>query len=85
MEAYYHLGLVNSSLRLFFDSQECVKDYSKTARCYRRMAELFMINGNYEVAAKYSDPLARTLFYSDFAHKLEACYADPSKIMQDPK
>ncbi len=84
-EAYYHLGLVNSSLRLFFDSQECVKDYSKTARCYRRMAELFMINGNYEVAAKYSDPLARTLFYSDFAHKLEACYADSSKIMQDPK
>ncbi len=84
-EACYHVGLVNTSLRLFFDSQQCVKDYNKTVRFYKRLAELYMLNGNYEVAAKYSDPLSRTLFYSGFAKDCEACYADPSRIKLYPK
>lgn len=66
-EVYYHIGMINTAQRYTFEAQEAILDYQKSARCYKRLAETNLINGNYPVARKYLVTLQKTLFYSDWA------------------
>jgi len=79
-ETCYHLALVNNFLRINFDSQESILNSCKSGRFTRRIAEGFLLNGNYEVAEKYIDLLSRTMFYRNFAREFDACVKDPSRI-----
>ena len=62
-EAYYHLGMINTAQRYTFEAMEAIPNFRKSARAYKRLAETNLINGQYEVAAKYLYALSKTLFY----------------------
>ena len=68
-EAFYQLGMINVAQRTVFEAQEAILDFQKSGRCYKRLAETNLINGQYEVARKYLTALQKTLFYRDWANE----------------
>lgn len=66
-EAFYQLGMINTAQRFVFEAQEAIPDFQKSARCYKRLAETNLINGNYEVSKKYLIALSKTLIYRSWA------------------
>lgn len=71
-EAYWALGMVNTAQRYYFEAQEAIPDFQKSARCYKRLAETNIVNEDLQVARKYLIPLSKTLFYRKWAEgKLE--------------
>lgn len=66
-EIFYHLGMINSSQRYTFEAMEAIPDYKKSGRAYVRLAETNLINGQYEVAAKYLRALTHTIYYRRWA------------------
>lgn len=84
-ETFYQLGLINSAQRFVFEAQEAIPDYQKSARCYKRLAETNLINGNYTVAGKYLNALQKTLFYSDWADKTIKLLGDEETINKHPE
>lgn len=75
-EVFYRLGLINTAQRFVFESQEAIPDFQKSARCYRRLAETNLINGQYEVARKYLNALCQTLYYRSWAEETLALLSD---------
>ncbi len=84
-EACYHLGLINTTLRLYYDSQEAILNCNKSARFTHRIAEAFLINGDFDVAAKYISQLKKTMFYSSWASDAEQYLYHPEKVMQNKR
>ena len=68
-EAFYQLGMINVAQRTVFEAQEAILDFQKSGRCYKRLAETNLINGQYEVARKYLTALQKTFFYCDWANE----------------
>ena len=66
-EVFYHLGMINSAQRFVFEAQEAIPDFQKSGRCYKRLAETNLINGNYEVARKYLATLQKSWYYRKWA------------------
>lgn len=79
-EIYWHLGMVNACQQYIFDAQEAIPDFQKSGRCYKRLAETNLINGDYTVAAKYINALKHTLFYRRWAGETEKFIAAPESI-----
>ena len=84
-EACYYLGLINSALRYNYDTQAAIINCNMSGRFTRRIAEAYMLDGNYELARKYADMLRKTLYYSSWAGKLLECCDDPSLITQNKR
>ena len=82
-EIYLRLGMVNTSLRLYFEAQEAIPNYRKSGRITKRLAELNILNEDYEVARKYLDMLSNTLFYKDFAQSNLAILGDKNKFTEN--
>lgn len=82
-EIYLRLGMVNSSLRNLFEAQEAIPNYRKSARITKRLAELNIINQDYEVAKKYLEMLAKTLFYREFAENTLKTLDDKNKFLEN--
>ncbi len=68
-EVYFHLGLINTAQRYYFEAMEAAPNYKKSCRCIRRLAETNLINGQYNVARKYLHILEKTLFYRNWAKR----------------
>ncbi|MBQ8046685.1 MAG: beta-carotene 15,15'-monooxygenase [Prevotella sp.] len=83
-EIFYRLGLVNESLRFFYDAQETIPTYNKSARLTARMAEIELVNGQYDVARKYLHLLQKTLFYRHWAEDRLALLGDEQAINSHP-
>ncbi len=83
-ETLFRLGLVNMSLRYFFDTQEAIIDCHKSARLSKRIAELLIINGRYEAARHYLARLANTLFYSTWAQQALQTIKSENNINNHP-
>jgi len=66
-EIFYHIGLINASQQYAFESMETTANHHKMVRSLKRLAETNLINGQYGVAGKYLDILAKTLFYRQWA------------------
>lgn len=66
-EIFWNLGMVNTAQRYVFEAQEAIPDFQKSARCYRRLAETNIVNGDLEVARKYLKSLHNALFYRRWA------------------
>lgn len=79
-EAYYHLGMINTAQRFTFEAMEAIPNFRKSGRCYKRLAETNLINGQYEVAAKYLRALRKTLFYKDWAENTMTYLYNEDKI-----
>ena len=84
-EAYYYLGMVNTAQRYTFEAQEAITDFQKSARCYKRLAETNLINGDYSVARMYLMPLTHTLFYRQWARQTLALLGDEEAIERHPE
>lgn len=79
-EAFYHLGMVNTAQRFTFEAMESIPNYRKSGRCFKRLAETNLINGQYEVAAKYLRALQKTIFYKDWAENTMTYLYNEDKI-----
>ncbi len=84
-EAFYQLGLTYIAQRTVFEAQEAILDFQKSARCYKRLAQTNLINGDYEVARKYLMALQKTLFYSNWANETLILLGDENAIAKHPE
>ena len=67
-EIFYQLGMVNNARRYCFEALNAVPDYQKSAPVFKLLAEISLVNENYEMARKYLKSLSRTLFYRRWAN-----------------
>ena len=84
-EAFYQLGMINVAQRTVFEAQEAILDFQKSGRCYKRLAQTNLINGQYEVARKYLSALQKTLFYCDWANETLSLLGDEAAIAKHPE
>ena len=84
-EAFYQLGMINVAQRTVFEAQEAILDFQKSGRCYKRLAQTNLINGNYAVARKYLMALQKTLFYRDWADETLPLLGNEEAIAQHPE
>ena len=84
-EAFYQLGMVNVAQRTVFEAQEAILDFQKSGRCYKRLAQTNLINGQYEVARKYLSALQKTLFYRDWANETLPLLGNEKAIANHPE
>lgn len=79
-EAFWRLGMVNSALRYMFDIQQSILNARKSGRCTKRIAECYIVNGNYAAADKHLELLRHTLFYRQWAEEATACLNNDAKV-----
>ena len=84
-EVFYQLGMINVAQRTVFEAQEAILDFQKSGRCYKRLAQTNLINGQYEVARKYLSALQKTLFYRDWANETIPLLGNEKAIAQHPE
>ena len=84
-EAFYQLGMINMAQRTVFEAQESILDFQKSGRCYKRLAQTNLINGNYEVARKYLLALKKTIFYSEWADETLQLLGNEEAIAKHPE
>lgn len=82
---YYHLGMINTAQTFFFEAQEGIPDFQKSARLTQALAKTNLINGDYEVARKYVGALKQTLFYREWAKETERLINNPELIEKVPE
>ena len=78
-EIFWHLGMVNTAQRYAFEAQEAIPDFQKSARCYQRLVQTNIVNGDWDVARKYLKALSHALFYRKWARQTEA-FLDSGEI-----
>lgn len=83
-EIYWHLGFINTSQRFSFAAQEVIPDFQKSAWTHKRMVEASIVNGVYDVARKYLEPLKYTIFYRKWALENEKLLNNPELIDSHP-
>lgn len=79
-DIYFQLGCVNEAERMAFNAKQYLPNERKSGRLYRRLAEANIVNGQYEIAAKYLHFLESTIFYRSFANRWLAALGDEAKI-----
>ncbi len=83
-EALFRLGLTNIAFSTTFDLQEAIMNDRKSGRFMKRLAECMIVNGNYDVAAKYIGFLRNSLFYKDWALQAESLLGNDSAVEAHP-
>jgi len=84
-EVYYHLGLLNTSMRFAFEAMEAIPDQKKSARALMRLAEINLLNRQDKVAEKYLHILQHTLFYGKQAKEMLQYVGNDAKIDSNPQ
>ncbi len=84
-EAFYQLGMINVAQRTVFEAQESILDFQKSGRCYKRLAQTNLINGNYKVARKYLMALQKTFFYRTWANETLPLLENEKAIAKHPE
>lgn len=84
-EIMYNISNVGTALRYYFECNSAIMDYKKSARCYRRMAEIAMLNNEFGVAEKYCHILQNTIYYRQFAEFLLELMKNPTQIPLHPQ
>lgn len=82
---YYHLGMINTAQTFFFEAQEGIPDFQKSARLTQALVKTNLLNGDYEVARKYIGALKQTMFYRQWAKETERVLDNPDLIAQVPE
>ena len=83
-EAFWRLGMVNSTQRYMSDIQESILNARKSGRCEQRIVECMIVNGKYELARKHLQLLKKSLFYSSWAEEAESYLGDEVRINAHP-
>ena len=82
---YYHLGMINTAQTFFFEAQEGIPDFQKSARFSQALAKTNLVNRDYEVARKYVNALKQTIFYRKWALQTERLLDNPVLIEAIPE
>ena len=77
---YYHLGMINTAQTFFFEAQEGIPDFQKSARFSQALAKTNLLNRDYEVARHYVQGLKQTIFYRKWAKQTEKLLDNPNLI-----
>ncbi|MBR6869899.1 MAG: hypothetical protein IKM93_08805 [Bacteroidales bacterium] len=77
-EIFYQLGMVNNARRYCFEALNAIPDYQKSAPVFKLLAEISLVNENFEMARKYLTTLSHTLFYRRWANERIALLKDPA-------
>lgn len=77
-EIFYQLGMVNNARRYCFEALNAIPDYQKSAPVFKLLAEISLVNENFEMARKYLTSLSHTLFYRRWANERLALLKDPA-------
>ena len=83
-EVFWNLGMVNTAQRFAFEAQEAIPDFQKSARCYKRLAQTNIVNGDWDVARKYLKALHNTVFYRRWADETMAAL-DNGTVFDQPE
>ena len=84
-EAFYQLGMIRVAQRTVFEAQEAILDYQKSGRCYKRLAQTYLILGDDDVARKYLLALQKTLFYREWANETLSLLGNEQAIAKHPE
>jgi len=79
-EIFYHLNYINEAYRWAFESMVAK---GLNPRSLKRLVQTSLINGQYEVAARYLNILDQTLYYKDWVANYKMYVLDPVKISQN--
>lgn len=79
-EIFYQLNYINEANRWAFESMVAK---GLNPRSLKRLVQTSLINGQYQVAAKYLNILDQTMFYKGWATKYKTYVSDPTKINQN--
>lgn len=79
-EIYFRLGLMNIAERLAIDATESTQCHQKSARQYKRLAEIAIIRKNKQLAYRYLNKLKNTLYYSAWANRALEYINNPDKV-----
>lgn len=77
-EIFYQLGMVNNARRYCFEALNAIPDYQNSAPVFKLLAEISLVNENFEMARKYLTALSHTLFYRRWADERIALLKDPA-------
>lgn len=77
-EIFYQLGMVNNARRYCFEALNVIPDYQNSAPVFKLLAEISLVNENFEMARKYLTSLSHTLFYRKWAKEQLALLKDPA-------
>ncbi len=83
-EPYYHLGLYNFAQMFAMETIESTPDMKFPSRSFKRVAETFVINDQYDIALKYLIPLSHTLFHRKWAKECIKFIKDGNKTTVNP-
>jgi hypothetical protein len=83
-DVYYQLGLFNFAQMFALETIESTIDVKYPSRSFRRAAETFMLNGQYDIAGKYFKPLSHTIFYGKWAKECLLLAGNEEKINSHP-
>ena len=78
-EVFYQLNYFNEAYRWAFESMVAK---GLNPRSLKRLVLTSLINGHYQIAAKYLNILDKTMFYKKWASEYKACISDTSKVNQ---
>lgn len=66
-ESAFRAGLLNTARHYAFEEYESYPNFKISSRFMKRLAEIDLINGNYEIAERFLIELSHTLFYRKWA------------------
>ena len=79
-EAFWRLGMVNSAKRYMTDIQQSILIARQSGRCTKRIAECYIVNGDYKAAEKRLNILKNTIFYKSWAEDAETYLYNDAKV-----
>jgi hypothetical protein len=83
-EPFFHCGMINFSQMFALETIESTPDARYPSRSFRRAAETFIINGQYDIAKKYLIPLSHTLFQRKWAIETLSLLSDKEMLNKNP-
>lgn len=84
-DAYYHMGMINTAQRYYYESMESIADHQKSAFLLQRLTMTALANGRCALAKRYIHRLKNTLYYSKWASQMEKYADNPSTLDQNPE
>jgi hypothetical protein len=84
-EPFYYMGFINFAQMFAMETIESTVDARYPSRSFRRVAETFLLNGQYDIARKYLVPLSHTLFYRRWANDCLASLGKENEIDSHPE
>jgi hypothetical protein len=83
-EPFYYLGFYNFAQMFAMETIESTPDVKYPSRSFKRVAETYIINGQYGIARKFLVPLSHTIFYGKWAKETLTLIGNKDKADADP-